>query len=36
MGFTSLPADPAPFLAVFEGTGDGARVIALANTNKPR
>ena len=36
MGFTSLPADPAPFLAVFEGTGDGAKVIALANTNKPK
>ncbi len=31
-----LPADPAPFLAVFSGTGDTAKVIALANTNKPR
>jgi hypothetical protein len=36
IGFTSLPADPAPFLAVFRGTGDAATVIAMANTNKPK
>jgi hypothetical protein len=36
MGFTTLPADPAPFLAVFQGTGDAAKVIATANTNKPK
>ena len=36
IGFTSLPADPAPFLAVFRGTGDAAAVIAMANTNKPK
>lgn len=36
IGWTSLPADPAPFLCVFEGTGDGAKVIAMANTNKPK
>ncbi len=36
MGFTTLPADPAPFMAVFQGTGDGAKVIATANTNKPK
>ncbi len=35
IGFTSLPADPAPFMAVFRGTGDAATVIAMANTNKP-
>jgi hypothetical protein len=36
MGFTTLPADPAPFLAVFAGSGDGAKVIAMANTNRPK
>jgi hypothetical protein len=36
MGFTTLPADPAPFLAVFQGTGDAVKVIAMANTNKPK
>ena len=36
IGWTSLPADPAPFLCVFEGTGDGAKVVAMANTNKPK
>lgn len=36
IGWTTLPADPAPFLAVFEGTGDAAKVIATANTNKPK
>lgn len=36
IGFTSLPADPAPFMAVFRGTGDAAAVIAMANTNKPK
>lgn len=36
VGWSTLPADPAPFLAVFRGTGDGAKVIALANTNRPK
>jgi hypothetical protein len=36
MGFTTLPAEPAPFLAVFQGTGDAVKVIAMANTNKPK
>ncbi|MBM4101524.1 MAG: nuclear transport factor 2 family protein [Phycisphaerae bacterium] len=36
IGFTTLPADPAPFLAVFSGTGDAATVIALGNTNRPK
>jgi hypothetical protein len=36
IGFTTLPADPAPFLAVFMGTGDAATVIALGNTNRPK
>ncbi len=36
IGWTTLPADPAPFLCVFQGTGDGAKVVALANTNKPK
>jgi hypothetical protein len=36
VGWTTLPADPAPFLAVFRGTGDSAKVIALANTNRPK
>jgi hypothetical protein len=36
IGFTTLPADPAPFMAVFRGTGDAAAVIAMANTNKPK
>ncbi len=33
--FTSLPDAPVPFLAVFTGTGADAKVIALANTNRP-
>lgn len=36
IGFTTLPGDPAPFLAVFRGTGDAAKVVATANTNKPK
>ncbi len=36
VAFTTIPADPAPFLAVFQGSGDGAKVIAIANTNKPK
>jgi len=36
IGWSTLPADPAPFLAVFRGTGDSAKVIALANTNRPK
>ena len=36
VGFTTLPADPAPFLVVFQGTGDAAKVIATANTNRPK
>ncbi len=36
VAFSTLPADPAPFLAVFQGSGDSAKVIALANTNKPK
>ena len=36
VGWTTLPADPAPFMAVFQGTGDAAKVIAMANTNKPK
>jgi hypothetical protein len=36
IGWTKLPADPAPFMAVFQGTGESAKVIAMANTNKPK
>jgi hypothetical protein len=36
VGWDTLPADPAPFLAVFQGTGTGAKAVALANTNKPK
>ncbi len=36
IGFSTLPSDPAPFLAVFSGTGDAATVIALGNTNRPK
>ena len=36
VGWDTLPADPAPFLAVFQGTGAGAKAVALANTNKPK
>ncbi len=36
IAFTTLPADPAPFMAIFQGTGDAAKVIGLANTNKPK
>ena len=36
VGFTSLPADSVPFIAVFQGTGDTAKVIAIGNTNKPK
>ena len=35
IGFTTLPASPAPFMVVFQGEGDAAKVIAIANTNKP-
>ncbi len=36
VGWSTLPANPAPFLAVFQGSGDAAKVIALANTNKEK
>ena len=36
VAFTTIPADPAPFMAVFQGSGDAAKVIAIANTNKPK
>lgn len=36
IGFTTLPADPAPFLVVFQGKGDAAKVVAVANTNRPK
>ncbi len=36
VAFSTLPADPAPFMAVFQGTGGSAKVIAIANTNKPK
>ena len=36
IGFTTLPGTPVPFLAVFQGTGDDAKVIAIANTNRPK
>lgn len=36
IGFTSLPADPAPFLAVFHDAGQSQQVIAIANTNRPK
>jgi hypothetical protein len=36
IGFTTLPADPAPFLAVFHDAGQSEQVIAIANTNRPR
>ena len=36
VGWATLPANPAPFLAVFQGSGDAAKVIALANTNKEK
>jgi ketosteroid isomerase-like protein len=35
IGWTTLPAAPAPFLCVFAGEGDSAKVIAMANTNRP-
>ena len=35
IGFTSLPGTPVPFLVVFSGTGDAAKVIAIGNTNRP-
>lgn len=35
IGFTKLPSAPAPFMAVFSGSGSTQKVIALANTNKP-
>lgn len=34
--FSSLPADPAPFLAVFVRSGDAWQVAGLANTNRPK
>ena len=36
VGMETLPADPAPFMAVFQGTGASAKVIAIANTNRPK
>ena len=36
IGWSTLPADPAPFMAVFQGTGDAAKVIATVNTNQPK
>ena len=36
VGWATLPANPAPFMAVFQGSGDAAKVIALANTNKEK
>ncbi|MEI6474913.1 MAG: nuclear transport factor 2 family protein [Planctomycetota bacterium] len=36
VGWDTVPADPAPFLAVFQGSGAAAKAIALANTNKPK
>ena len=36
VGWDTVPADPAPFLAVFQGSGAATKVIALANTNKPK
>ena len=36
VGFTTLPADQAPFLIVFRGQGEAGSVIAMANTNKPK
>jgi hypothetical protein len=36
VGMETLPADPAPFMAVFQGTAASAKVIALANTNRPK
>ena len=36
VGMETLPADPAPFMAVFQGTGASAKVVALANTNRPK
>lgn len=36
IGWSTLPADPAPFLLVYRGTGDAAKAIAIANTNRPK
>jgi hypothetical protein len=36
VGWSTLPADPAPFLLVHRGTGDAAKVVAIANTNRPK
>ena len=36
VGWSTLPADPAPFLVVHRGTGDAAKAIAIANTNRPK
>lgn len=36
VGWSSLPADPAPFMVVFQGSGDAAKVIATVNTNQPK
>jgi hypothetical protein len=35
-GWSTLPADPAPFMAVFQGSGDSAKVVATVNTNQPK
>ncbi|GDY02790.1 hypothetical protein LBMAG49_21190 [Planctomycetota bacterium] len=36
VGFAKLPADPAPFLVVFQGNGASAQVIASVNQNQPK
>ncbi|MFM1867592.1 MAG: hypothetical protein RL591_1000 [Planctomycetota bacterium] len=36
VGFSTLPADPAPCMVVFQGSAEYAKVIATANTNKPK
>ena len=36
IGFSTLPADPAPFMIVFQGAAANAKAIATANTNKPK
>ncbi len=36
VGFSTLPADPAPFLCVFQGPVESIRLIATTNTNKPK
>lgn len=36
VGWNTLPADPAPFLLVYSGTGGTAKVVAIGNTNRPK